>query len=223
MSQTDKTDKTVDTWEMVVIHRLFRREFGLAPGLIRRVADGDRQRSAVVADHLEFLTDGLHHHHATEDELLWPMLLERVGELDGELVRRMEAQHETVGALVARAGELFPTWRANASATTGEELANVFEKLSVALNEHLSDEENEILPLCSTHLTQAEWDALGERGSEGMPKGARVFVVLGGILAGATPTERARFLAKLPVPARVMWRVFGKGVYRREVARIHGS
>jgi hypothetical protein len=218
-----QTNDTVDTWEMVVIHRVFRREFGLAPGLIRRVADGDRRRSAVVADHLAFLTDGLHHHHTTEDELLWPKLLARVGALDGELVRRMETQHETVATLVARAGELFPRWRAEASATTGEELANVFEKLTVALNEHLTDEENEILPLCSVHLTRAEWDALGERGSEGIPKGAQGFVALGGILADATPEERTRFLAKLPVPARLMWRVVGKGIYRREVARIHGN
>lgn len=218
-----QTNDIVDTWEMVVIHRMFRREFGLLPGLIRRVADGDRQRAAVVADHLAFLTDGLHHHHTTEDELLWPKLLERVGELDGELVRRMEAQHETVAVLVARAGELIPRWRAEAGATTGEELANVFEKLTVALNEHLSDEEQEILPLCSTNLTQAEWDALGERGSEGIPKGSRAFVALGAILADATPAERAMFLGKLPVPARVMWRVVGKGIYRRELARIHGA
>jgi hemerythrin-like domain-containing protein len=218
-----RTNNTVDTWEMVVIHRMFRREFGLVPGLIRRVADGDRRRSAVVADHLTFLTDGLHHHHSTEDELLWPKLLERVGELDGELVRRMETQHETVATLIERAHELLPTWRAEAGATTGEELANTFEKMSVALNEHLSDEENEILPLCSTHLTQAEWDALGERGSEGIPKGARAFVALGAILADATPAERAMFLVHLPVPARVLWRVVGKGIYRRDVARIHGA
>jgi hemerythrin-like domain-containing protein len=218
-----QTNHAVDTWEMVVVHRLFRREFGLAPGLIRRVADGDRQRSAVVADHLTFLTDGLHDHHTTEDELLWPLLLERVGELDGELVRRMETQHETVGTLIARAGELLPSWRAEAQASTGEELANVFEKMSGALNEHLSDEENDILPLCSTHLTQAEWDALGERGSKGMRKGGRAFVALGGILADATPAERARFLTRLPVPVRVLWRVVGKGIYRREVARIHGT
>lgn len=218
-----QTDDTVDTWEMVVIHRCFRREFGLVPGLIRRVDDGDRQRSAVVADHVAFLTDGLHHHHSAEDELLWPLLLARVGELDGGLVHRMEAQHETVAALIARANELLPGWRACADATTGEELANVFDKMSVALNEHLTDEEDQILPLCSAHLTQAEWAALGKRGQEAIPKGPRAFVSLGAILADATPVERTQFLALLPVPARVLWRVVGKGIYRREVVRIHGT
>lgn len=218
-----QTKRPVDTWEMVVVHRAFRREFGLAPGLIRRVADGDRARAAVVADHLDLMSDGLRHHHTTEDELLWPLLLERVGELDGDLVHRMESQHETVATLIERVAELMPQWRATASATTGEELAIVFEKMSVALNEHLTDEETEILPLCSHHLTQAEWDALGERGQEGIPKGARAFVALGGLLADATPKERTRFLAELPLAARVLWRVVGKGIYRREVERVHGG
>ncbi len=218
-----QTNDAVDTWEMVVVHRAFRREFGLAPGLIRRVAAGDRQRSAVVADHLVFVSDGLHHHHTAEDELLWPLLLERVGDLDAGLVHRMETQHQTVATLVERAVELLPKWRADADPTTGEELANVFEKMSVALNEHLADEETEILPLCAQHLTRTEWEAIGKRGQEAIPKGARAFVSLGGILADATPAERTRFLAMLPVPARVMWRVAGKGIYRREVARIHGA
>jgi len=214
---------TVDTWEMGVIHRVFRREFGRAPELIRKVADGDTARSEIVAEHLAFLSDGLHHHHTAEDEMLWPVLLERVGELDGELVRRMETQHETVAALVARAGELLPSWRATADAATGEELANTYEKMAVALNEHLRDEEVEILPLCEQYLTPAEWRAVGERGQEGIPKGAKAFVSLGAILEEATPQERTRFLAMLPLPARVLWRVVGKGIYQREVARVLGA
>src|ERR1700741_1965392 len=99
-----QTKDTVDTWEMVVVHRLFRREFGLVPGLLRNVAEGDRERGAVVADHLVVLVDGFPHHHSAEDEMLWPLLLERVGELDGELVHRMETQHETVAALLERTG-----------------------------------------------------------------------------------------------------------------------
>lgn len=151
------------------------------------------------------------------------MLLERVGELDGGLVHRMETQHQTVAALVARAGELLPSWRATADATIGEELANTVEKMSVALDEHLTDEEVEILPLCAQHLTPAEWRAVGERGQEGIPKGARAFVSLGGLLEDATPQERTQFLALLPLPARVLWQLVGTGSYRREVARVQGS
>jgi hemerythrin-like domain-containing protein len=218
-----QTKDTVDTWDMVVVHRAFRREFGRTPGLIRGVADGDRNRSEVVADYLAFIANGLHHHHTAEDEMLWPLLLERVGKLDGELVHRMEAQHEAVATLIEAAAALLPSWRSTADVATGAELADIVEKMAVALNEHLADEENEILPLCARLLTQAEWDAIGERGAEGIPKGAKAFVSLGGLLEEATPAEQARFLARLPVPARVMWRVVGKGIYRREVSRILGN
>ncbi|HEV7650315.1 MAG TPA: hemerythrin domain-containing protein [Actinophytocola sp.] len=214
---------TVGTWEMVVVHKAFRREFGRAPELIRKVADGDTARSAVVAGHLTFVTDGLHHHHTAEDEVLWPVLLERVGGLDGDLVHRMETQHETVAVLVARVGELLASWRATADAATGEELASTLEKMSVALDEHLTDEEVEILPLCEQHLTPAEWRAVGDRAQQAIPKGAKAFVSLGGLLEDATPRERTQFLGLLPLPARVLWRVVGKGIYRREVARVHGS
>ena len=54
----------IDTRDMVVVHTAFRREFGLAPALVRGVAPGDQRRADVVADHLEMLTAMLHHHHA---------------------------------------------------------------------------------------------------------------------------------------------------------------
>ena len=46
----------VDTRDMVVVHTAFRREFGLAPALVRGVATGDRRRAGVVAQHLDMLT-----------------------------------------------------------------------------------------------------------------------------------------------------------------------
>jgi hypothetical protein len=56
-----------------------------------------------------------------------------------------------------------------------------------------------------------------------MPKGAKAFVSLGAILEDATPEERTKFLAMLPLPARVLWRLVGRGIYRPEVARVHGA
>ncbi len=108
MSQTSPTPSGAqvadrpETWEMVVVHRVFRREFGALPGLVRAVPAGNVRRAAVVLAHLRELAEVLHHHHTAEDELVWPLLLERVG-LDRPLVLRMEEQHERVGALLDRA------------------------------------------------------------------------------------------------------------------------
>ena len=64
----------VDASEMAMVHRVFRDELHDAPGLVRGVAVGDTGRSMVVGAHLDFIVAGLHHHHAAEDELLWPKL-----------------------------------------------------------------------------------------------------------------------------------------------------
>ena len=42
----------------------------------------------------------LHHHHAGEDELVWPRLRERA-ELAAGLVDRAQTQHEVIGRLLA--------------------------------------------------------------------------------------------------------------------------
>ena len=58
-STTFSTTPTTDRpWvhEMVVIHRVFRREFTLLPRLIREVADGDTGRAEPVAQALRSST-----------------------------------------------------------------------------------------------------------------------------------------------------------------------
>jgi hypothetical protein len=59
---------------MVLVHRLFRRELGNASDVIGGVAAGDVKRSGLVAGHLGHMVAGLHHHHAAENELVWPKL-----------------------------------------------------------------------------------------------------------------------------------------------------
>src|SRR6185369_172960 len=84
-----------DVQEMVVIHRVFRRELTVIPRLVRSVPDGDAQRVRVVAEHAAFVLDFLHAHHSGEDELLWPLLLQRAAP-SATLVRTMQEQHHGI-------------------------------------------------------------------------------------------------------------------------------
>ncbi|MFI6096962.1 hemerythrin domain-containing protein [Lentzea sp. NPDC051213] len=217
--QPRTTGETVDTWEMVVIHRWFKREFAQMPALVRGVAPGDRDGARYVAEFIEMMASLLHHHHVGEDEMLWPRLLERVGGLDSELVQRMEQQHEVVGKALERVDELLPRWKQGADEAIRNELAEVLEGMSGPLIEHLGEEESKVLPLVSVYITQAEWDALGRNGASGMPKGAKGFDTIGMILQESTPQERAGFLRLLPPPVRLLHKLIGAGIHQRAKAR----
>src|SRR3954470_16059593 len=148
-----------DTREMIVIHNVFRRVFGDLPGLIRGVPDGDAVRAAVLADAFVEVATGLHHHHSNEDELLWPMLLERV-QLERSFVLRAEEQHERVHELLERGHVRAASFRTDPSAEKREAFAATVADLDAVLREHMADEERDILPLVEQHLTVAEWEQL---------------------------------------------------------------
>lgn len=79
---------------------------------------------------------------------------------------------------------------------------------------------SQVLPLVSIYVTQAEWKALGEHGQSGLPKGRKGLVLLSAMLEEATPQERVRFLALLPAPVRLIWRMVGGGISRRAKGRL---
>ena len=219
MAQTTATKP--DVQEMVVVHRMFRREYRLAPVLVRGVAAGDRTRAAVVAAHLSELTVMLHHHHQGEDDLVWPRLHARTP-VSAELVHRMESQHGQVGGLLRQMDELLPSWAAEPGPAQRESLAETLDALAPALEEHLDEEEREILPLIEQHLTATEWNELGERAVAAIPK-ARLLVLFGYILEEASPSERQTMLGVLPPPVRLIYKTVGRRKHAKERDRIRAG
>ncbi len=210
-----------DTAEMVFVHNSFRRQFGALPGLVRGVGDGDRDRAGVVVDFLDELTAALHHHHEAEDELMWPLLLEKAP-MDSALILRMEEQHERIAELYHRARGDAEAFRSAPAPDVREALADTLTDLNAALGEHLRDEEVEILPLVERVMTVQEWQALGERGRAGIPKD-RLAVFLGFLLLANSPERNRDFLASLPLPARIAWPLIGRRAFRREYRRVYGT
>jgi iron-sulfur cluster repair protein YtfE (RIC family) len=213
---TDTTNPVLtDVHDMLVAHRAFRREFTLAPRIVRDVAPGDTARAALVADHTTLILDGLHLHHSSEDELLWPKLLDRCPP-DAALVQRMEAQHERVELHTERLRTALQRWRVEARPAVTEEVASTLDALRDALLEHLGEEEREILPLAARHVTQAEWDQLGQHGLGRMKK-AELPLMFGMVLEEATPEETAELLSLVPAPVRLLTRFVFLPRYRRYV------
>ncbi|MGW0041694.1 hemerythrin domain-containing protein [Rhodococcus sp. NPDC003348] len=219
MSTALTTDRP-DTGDMLLAHNIFRRGFGSLPELVRAVPAGDTVRARrLVAFHAEMCT-GLHHHHTGEDELMWPLLLDRAP-TDHALVLRMEEQHERIGELVERSRTRAARFEQTAAADDGEALAATLTALVAVLDEHLAEEETHILPLVEQTMSVAEWEKLGERGRAAIPRN-RQLVFLGFMMLGAPPEQRTRLLADMPLSARLAWRLFGNRAFVKEYREIFG-
>lgn len=204
--------------QMVVIHRVFRREFGLLPAMIRGVAAADLERARLVADHAAGLLRFVHIHHSGEDELLWPVLMERVA-VESDLIMRMEHQHEHVAALLPHAQGQLPAWAAAPSPERGAQLSATFEEIALALGEHLGEEETQILPLVETYLTVQEWERLGEH-ARGHLSPPDLMASLAAIVEEADAEERRMFTAALPPPVLTMFVEQAEPAYRDRMRQL---
>lgn len=209
------------TREMPIIHRIFRRQFAEVRALVQQAPAADATRIVAIADHLGFLLDGLHMHHTTEDDLIWPKLLDRAG-LDAPLVERMEEQHQQIDASVAEVRTATSVWRSDPTPATSSALADRIGDFLVVLEGHLDEEEQVVVPLIDRHLTEAEWQDVGERGFEKFTPAQR-WIATGQMVEVATPEEAAMMFGNLPPPVKVLWHLIGKRKYRRYITSVRGG
>jgi hypothetical protein len=212
----------VDVRDMVMAHRAFRREFGLAPAAVRRTAPGDRRHARRVAAHLRGLLRALHHHHDGEDRLLWPRLHARVPtELD-RLVAVMEGQHEAIAALLTSVDRQLDGWVDRPDTAGGERLADTLAELSRILDEHLDAEEAQILPLAAAHLTVSEWQDLERDGMAALPT-SEAPVLVGMLMYQGDAEVLAAMIGRTPPVPRLLLPRLAPRAYARRARRIHGT
>jgi len=219
-AQPTLTEPT-DMHDMVVVHRVFRRELRSIPELLLGTRAGDLERAAVVVGHARLILSGLHLHHTGEDDLLWPLVLQRAA-LSAEIVERMQAQHASVGELIERLDVVLARWETEARPAVAKEAAALMDRLHGIVVEHLDDEERTILPIASEIITPEEWAAVGEHGVAKMSR-AELPLMFGAVLEDASITERRQMLQALPLPARVLMRTWGPGHYRRYITKVRGE
>lgn len=222
MTTDHDATELLDTREMLVVHSLFRRELRLAAGLVRRVAPGDTQRAAAVAEHLALVEDVLHHHHVAEDELLWPLLSQRVPDDLAPVVHLMEVQHQRVDGLLEEIGRSRPGWAAAPDPRSSAQLAELYDQLYMHTAEHLDAEEDRVLPLVARCVTPAEWAALGDAGRNGIGR-KDMALVFGMMMYEGDAEVVSVMLAPAPLPVRLLVPRLGRRAYRRHALAIHGT
>jgi hypothetical protein len=144
----------------------------------------------------------LHIHHEGEDELLYPKLIERSPDR-APMLEDVEHEHEQIKAALDAAADRCSAWRQSPSTETADELAVALDKLSTDLEQHLDDEEEQVVPLAAVTLTQQEWDAMGDHAVAQIP-GKQRPIAFGMLLDPLNDDERARMKRTLPTPVRLL-------------------
>jgi hemerythrin-like domain-containing protein len=180
-----------DVRDMYSVHEAFRRglrEAGPQIAAVNGDAEGVARFSAYLCDLLELL----HAHHDGEDELLYPLLVERVPS-ERALFDEMDTQHRGVTDAVNACLRANSSYAESVSIEDGNALREACDALGAALEGHLNQEETDILPLAQVWITPEEWGQL--------PLGLAI---------EAMPDDlRSRVASHLPPPVASMW--FGGG------------
>ena len=213
-----------DAFDMAIVHRVFRSELHNAPRLVRDVKAGDTNRSAIVGAHLDFIVAALHHHHAAEDDLIWPKLHARAPSYAIEITR-MENAHRGIADADAKVHAMVASWEPSADSRLGEQLALSVEEFSARVDEHLGDEERNVVPLINEHIEPDEWQEAVGRAAEFLSrKNLKLGLVLGGyVLDAASADEARRILANVPFPQRTVLRLFAKRTFATYRSKVYGA
>lgn len=212
----------VDVRDMIVVHTAMLREFRLAPLAVARVPAFAQRAARRVNAHLELLCDMLHHHHAGEDELLWPPLRALLPPDGQARLDEAEAQHTGIDAALSQVNATRHRWTDLGDDDSRDELIRALHHLHGLLVAHLDTEERELLPLAAALLTPAQWAAIGEDGAAAVPK-SKLLLVFGMFAYEGDPEVLTTMLHSAPPPARVIVPLLAPQVYARYAKRIHGT
>ena len=142
-------------------------------------------------------------------------------DLQSDVVRRMEAQHERVAASLDRVMRALPAWQASASTPAG----------TVSWPHSPS-----IAPSClntstTRRRTCSRWPLVTSPGRNGTRRAStswprtprrQLLTFLGAVLEDADAGERASVLTALPALPRWIWRIAGQRIYARRMRRLRG-
>jgi hemerythrin-like domain-containing protein len=221
MSNSD-AQPLFDGREMFMVHAVFRRELGLAPRTVRGVADGDVERARLVTGHVQGIVHMLHHHHEAEDAYTWPLLLERAADQVAPLVTLMETQHQDVAKHGDEAAGALTAFGETATASAREDLAAGLERLLTVLHEHLTTEEQQVVPLMERFVTAAEWNEMVQRGAAAADP-ATIPFGLGMMMYEGYPDLMDGVIANMPSDMQPVIRQLAGDAYGARAFELYGT
>jgi hemerythrin-like domain-containing protein len=219
---TTLDESLADPRDRFAAHRMFCREFGLMPDLIRAVTPGDKERVTLIADHIALVSSVLSQHHVGEDRHIWPRLRKRCTQECGPLVDVMEDQHRAVHTCLLQVRKALQPWRDSASADAQGALAAAIDQLIAVITEHLALEEERVGPLIVKHITEAEYAVLAHEHAACIPPG-RLPTVLGMVMYHGDHAISDMILANMPVEVEPIIKDLAVQAYAAYATDLYGT
>lgn len=179
--QAHVAEGPLDLNGMYMAHHAFRRDLVRFAAAARRTPVGDADVWRALAVRWEQFSGILHHHHTTEDDVLWPQLLETVdatGDPEGRAtLEAMEAEHELIDPLLAACADGFTAMAQAPDAATRDRLADTAERARDTLSDHMRHEETAALPLVQQLLPADGWERVEKAAGSGKSAKDLMFLV----------------------------------------------
>jgi hypothetical protein len=219
---TTPDESLADPRDMFAAHTMFRREFALMPGLVRAVTPGDKPRATLVADHIALVTGILSQHHAGEGRHIWPRLRERCPQQCGPLIDVMEDQRHAIHACLLQVSKALPPWRDSTSAHARGALAGAIDRLIAVITENLALEEERVVPLIMTYITDAEHAIRAQEHAAHIPAG-KLLTVFGMIMYDGDRAVSDMILAEMPVEVQPAIKDLALQAYAAYATDLYGT
>ena len=169
--------------------RLVHETHRVASSLLSEAAVRPSVPLELLGTFRDYLVANLRHHHTTEDEWLWPRLLDVVPAAELEALSEEHARLDTA------------LDQLDAVHTGRAELRAAAIEVRDRVHDHLAHEEPVLMPVLRAHISPAQWDAFARRVMATTPPVAG-HLTIGLFDEVGTPAEVEWLLAGLPEPMR---------------------
>ena len=202
-----------DLTSMVVVHRAIRQDLRRLAACLAEIAGrgAPPSQARAIGRYTAALLAEIIAHHENEDQVLWPVIAATAGQAVD--LAPLTDDHQAIEAAVGRASQALASFRAQPR--THAELPASVAGLRDMLDEHITDEEQQILPAMRRYLP-AEAYRWCEKQIQRKAPWSRLRFTAPWLARYAQPDELTRLLATGGRPARILLAATRPGYARLE-------
>ena len=185
---------------LIAMHKAMRADSQRLIRAVDALPAGDIRQAEALGRAFAAIVGLIHDHHWTEDDVMYPFLLERVPTFEGDAIR-LEDDHVELDATMARINARFRLLAHQLSSRLWEdtrshllEEAATFDRVLV---DHLDREEAAVVPPFESLLSEADQHTLQKEEAK-LSTYRHMRMAVPWVLANATPEEEASLRATAP-------------------------